>query len=80
MPFCKDVPIIMDFAHLFGDKKAMTAAPAFSPPQRLAAVIVAAGGGNRMGHVARRVMAKPMVTALTARQDPDRTQTGPRQA
>ena len=49
MPFCKDVPIIMDFAHLFGDKKAMTAAPAFSPPQRLAAVIVAAGGGSRMG-------------------------------
>lgn len=39
----------MDFTHLFGDKKAMTAAPASQPQQRLAAVIVAAGGGSRMG-------------------------------
>jgi len=39
----------MDFAHLFGDKKAMTITPASPPRQRLAAVIVAAGGGQRMG-------------------------------
>jgi len=39
----------MDFTHLFGDKKAMTASSATPPKQRLAAVIVAAGGGSRMG-------------------------------
>ena len=39
----------MDFTHLFGDKKAMTASSATPPEQRLAAVIVAAGGGSRMG-------------------------------
>ena len=39
----------MDFTHLFGDKKAMTASSAPPPEQRLAAVIVAAGGGSRMG-------------------------------
>ena len=39
----------MDFTHLFGDKKAMTASSAPPPEQRLAAVIVAAGRGSRMG-------------------------------
>ena len=39
----------MDFAHRFGDKKAMTSTPETPLRQRLAAVIVAAGGGSRMG-------------------------------
>ena len=49
MSFYKQAPIIMDFVHLFGDKKAMISTPAPQPGQRLAAVIVAAGGGSRMG-------------------------------